>query len=56
VKNSVINEVYHQGKKFEESISSCDEKGLMRIHQGHCNLWLGLVKNIILKTSLVLKV
>jgi len=42
-------------KNLEESISSCGEKGLVRIHQGHCNLWLELVNNIILKTNLVLK-
>ena len=43
-------------KNLEESISSGDEKDLVRIHQGHCNLWLELVKNTILKTSLVLEV
>jgi hypothetical protein len=31
-------------KNLEESISSGDEKDLVRIHQGHCNLWLELVK------------
>jgi hypothetical protein len=32
------------------------KKGLVRIHQGHCNPWLGLVNNTILKTGFVLKV
>jgi len=32
------------------------KKGVVRIRQGHCNLWLGLIKNTILKTDLVLDV
>jgi hypothetical protein len=43
-------------KKLEDDISSSGEKGLVRIHQRHCNLWFGLVKNMILKIGLMLKV
>jgi hypothetical protein len=31
------------------------KKHLVRIFQGHCNLWLELVKNTILKTDLALQ-
>jgi hypothetical protein len=42
-------------KNLEVDISSSSgkKKGSIRIHQGHCNIWLGLVNNIILKTGLV---
>jgi hypothetical protein len=43
-------------KNLVKDISSSGEKGLDGIHQGHYNFWLGLVKNTILKTNLILEV
>jgi hypothetical protein len=40
-------------KNLEVGISQVVKKGLVMIYQGHCNFWLELVKNTILKTSLV---
>jgi hypothetical protein len=57
VKNSLsLARYFIKVKNLENGISSSGEKGLVRIHQGHCNIWLELVKNTILKISLVLKV
>jgi len=43
-------------KNLEEGISSSGEKGLVMIYHGHYNIWLGLVKNTIFKTGLVIEV
>ena len=43
-------------KNLEEGISLSGEKGLVMIYQGHCNTWLGLVKNTIIKIGLVIEV
>ena len=43
-------------KNLENGISSSGEKGLVRIHKKHCNIWLKLVKKTILKINLILKV
>jgi len=40
-------------KNLEKGISKVVKKGLVMIYQEHCNLWLELVKNTMLKTSLV---